>query len=159
MRRPSFRGAALNLALAFALILAIVAVSGGVFRSSEPASAQVSEGFYREVPIDTAKVLTVDAVSPVLTGWRQADVVGIYLTCTEDSGTATLDVTAQKSWDGTTWQTLVAFTQLSATGSEAKMYANVFTASPQMIGDRIRLNYDITGSGQYTCSTHMAGQG
>lgn len=137
------------------LILTIAIALGFAGLTAQPALAQGS--FYREVTFDMANVITIDEASSAFTGFSDATLAGFQLVCTEDSGTATLDVAVQRSLDGgTTWGTLVAFTQLAATGSEVKLYADVRAASAQMIGDRLRINYDVTGTGQYTCSTKGA---
>lgn len=120
---------------------------------------QAFTAFYREATLDTANVITVDEATTGVTGWANAGLVGFFVTCTEDSGTATLDVALQRSIDGgTTWVNIIAMTQLAATGSETKLYADVRTATAQIIGDRLRVNYDVTGSGQYTCSSYLTGE-
>lgn len=115
---------------------------------------------YREATLDSANVITADEATAGSTGWAAADLIGFFITCTEDSGTATLDVALQRSLDGgTVWANVIAMTQLSATGSEAKFYADVRAATAQMIGDRLRVNYDVTGTGQYTCSSYLTAEG
>lgn len=160
MQTSRFRGRVTNAVLALSVALALFAAVGlPMHRDAAPVSAQGAGTIYREVPLDTANVITADEATSASTGWAEADLIGVFLTCTEDSGTASLDATVQGTLDGTNWRTLVAFTQLTATGSETKLYADVRAASAQMIGDRVRLNYDITGTGQYTCSASLAGEG
>lgn len=126
---------------------------------AQDAAAQDSS-YYREISFATASVITIDGQSPVVLGLSPASLAAFQLNCTEDSGTATLDVTMQRSFDsGATWGTLVAFTQLSATGAETKFYADVHAASAQMIGDRLRADFNITGTGQYTCTLTSAFEG
>lgn len=109
--------------------------------------------YYREVPFSTAVVLTTTTPGAGVTGLAPASLAGFQLSCTEDSGTASLDVAVQRSLDGgATWLNLLTFTQLTATGSETKTYADVRAASAQILGDRLRANYTVTGTGQYTCT-------
>ena len=122
-----------------------------------PATAQTNANFYREVTFANATVVTVDVNGTGAAGFADATLAAFLLSCTEDSGTATLDVAMQRSIDGgTTWNTIVSFTQLSATGSEVKVYSDLRAASAQMIGDRLRASFDVTGTGQYTCSVKGA---
>lgn len=144
-------------------ILGALAVALAFAVTSAPApgvDAQNSNtSFYREVVFDSAKVLSADATSSAYTGFADAGLIAFQTVCTEDSGTATLDIALQRSVDGgTTWTSIVSMTQLSATGGETKLYADVRTSSAQMIGNRLRVNYDITGTGQYTCSTYGAAE-
>ncbi len=68
---------------------------------------------------------------------------------TEDSGTATVDITIQSSADHVTWFTTgTTFTQLAATGTETKSIATgVFHRF-------VRYDFDFTGSGQYDLDMH-----
>jgi hypothetical protein len=141
------------------LVLIAVVMGSGLSLPGSSAAAQQTSSYYREGVLDAANVVTADEQTTGVTGWAPARLIGVQISCTEDSGTATLDIAVQRSFDGTTWATLFSFTQLSATGSEIKTYADVQAASSQMIGDRLRLNYDITGSGQYTCAVAIAGEG
>lgn len=140
-------------------ILMAMMIAVGLTSGAQPALAQDGGSFYREVRFDSAKVITADAQSAVAAGFGQATLAAFQTVCTEDSGTATLDIAIQRSIDGgTTWASIVTFTQLSATGGQTSLYADVRSASPQMIGDRLRVNYDITGTGQYTCSVYGAAE-
>ena len=142
-------------------ILAVIAIALGMAVAVTPgptgeALAQTNS-FYREVQFDAANVITADEAGTGITGFADATLAGFFITCTEDSGTATLDAAIQRSIDGgTTWVDIVAFTQLSATGSQTSLYADVRSASPQMIGNRLRSEFDVTGTGQYTCSVYGA---
>lgn len=138
-------------------ILAALVMAVGLSWGVQPSTVVAQDGgtFYREVKFDTAKVITADAASAQAAGLAPATLSGFQTVCTEDSGTATLDIAIQRSLDGgATWASIVTFTQLSATGGETKLYADVRAASAQMIGDRLKVNYDITGTGQYTCSVY-----
>ena len=141
-------------------ILAVLAIALGITTAARPAptaEAQTGGTFYREVQFDAANVITADEATTGVAGFSDATLAGFFLTCTEDSGTATLDSAIQRSIDGgTTWVDIVAFTQLTATGSQTLLYADVRAASAQMIGDRLRVDHDIGGTGQYTCSTFGA---
>jgi hypothetical protein len=138
-------------------ILMAMMIAVGLTSGAQPALAQDGGTFYREVRFDSAKVVTADTTSAVATGLAPATLAGFQTVCVEDSGTATLDITIQRSIDaGTTWAAIVTFTQLSATGGQTSLYADVRSASPQLMGDRLRVNYDITGTGQYTCSVYGA---
>lgn len=124
-----------------------------------PADAQQRTAFYREAALSSAAVVAADAQSTGAAGFADATLAAFQLACTEDSGTATLDVAIQRSIDGgATWANLTTFTQLSATGGQTVVYADVRAASAQMIGDRLRVSYDITGTGQYTCSVAVAAE-
>lgn len=149
----------LTLALFVALVPLVALTAPMLWASAVPAN-QGTALTYREATLDSANVITADEATTGSTGWAAADLIGFFITCTEDSGTATLDVALQRSLDGgTTWANIVAMTQLSATGSEAKIYADVRAATAQLIGDRLRVNYDVTGSGQYTCSSYLTAEG
>lgn len=72
---------------------------------------------------------------------------------TEDSGTATVDITIQSSNDRTTWFTTgTTFTQLAATGSETKSIAT------GIFHRYIRFDCDFTGSGQYDLDLYVTGK-
>jgi hypothetical protein len=125
----------------------------------QDAAAQNAE-YYREVVFSQANVITADEAAPGIAGFSQATLGAFQITCVEDSGTATLDAAIQRSVDGgTTWADIVAFTQLAASGSETKLYADVRAASAQLIGDRLRAEFDVTGTGQYTCTAYGALEG
>jgi hypothetical protein len=127
--------------------------------SAVPA-AQQAGGFYREDVFAVDNVVTIDETSNAFTGFAAADLAAFTVSCVEDSGTATLDIAVQRSVDGgVTWADIVAFTQLAATGAETKLYADLRAASAQMIGDRLRIDYDVTGTGQYTCDVNGAAEG
>lgn len=122
--------------------------------------AAQNDDYYREVVFSQANVVTIDEAAPGITGFARATLGAFTVSCVEDSGTATLDVAIQRSVDGgATWADIVAFTQLSATGAETKLYADVRAASAQMIGDRLRAEFDVTGTGQYTCNVYGAVEG
>ena len=138
-------------------LLTVLALALGFALVTQPSDVAAQGTWYREVTFDSANVVTADEQSSTFTGVAEATLAGFEISCTEDSGTASLDVAVQRSIDGgTVWTSIVSFTQLTATGSEVKLYADVRTASAQMIGNRLRINYDITGTGQYTCSTYGA---
>lgn len=143
-----------------ATLALLVAVWGALAISPSPkAVAQNDVRFYREAALGTANVVSADEQSSASTGWSRASLVGFLVSCVEDSGTATLDIALQRSIDGgTTWTSIVSMTQLAATGAETKLYADVRASSAQMIGDRLRVNYDVTGTGQYTCDVSLAGE-
>jgi hypothetical protein len=61
--------------------------------------------------------------------------------------TPTLDVVVQHSIDGgTTWHTLVAFTQKTTTGNELKTEAEVEAGTAEAYGDCFRVSYTIGGT-------------
>lgn len=139
--------------------LALVAAVAGGAPQAAPAGAQGTDRFYREAVLSNAAVVSADAQSAGAAGWAPATLAAFQLACTEDSGTATLDVAIQRSVDGgASWASLTTFTQISATGGQTVVYADVRTASAQMIGDRLRVSYDITGTGQYTCTVAAAAE-
>lgn len=140
------------------LLLALVGVMA-IQPSGNHVQAQDAGTFYRTARLANANVVSADETSGNFVGWAQADLIAFEVTCVEDSGTATLDIALQRSVDGgTVWTSIVAMTQLAATGSEVKLYADLRAASAQMIGDRLRVNYDVTGTGQYTCSVYLVGE-
>ena len=125
-----------------------------------PVAAQAQGTFYREAVLSDAEVVTADAQGDAATGFAPATLVAAQLVCTEDSGTASMDAAVQRSVDGgATWADIMAFTQLTASGGQTMVYADVRAASAQMIGDRLRVDYDITGTGQYTCSVYLVAEG
>lgn len=132
--------------LAVAFILPLAAYQ------TPDAEAQAVNEWYREVVFSADAVIDEDTAGTAYTGFAPATLAAFSISCVEDSGTATLDVAIQRSVDGgATWADIVAFTQLSATGAETKLYADVRAASAQMIGDRLRAEFDVGGTGQYTC--------
>jgi hypothetical protein len=148
MSKVSFERAYRGIMVAI-MIVATVAFSRGAL-DTDQASAQTADSFYREAVIAEDLVITVDAQS--------AASEGAVLTCTEDSGTASLDVALQRTLDsGANWADVATFTQLTATGGQTVFYADVQAASAQMIGDTLRADYDVTGTGQYTCDLTIAG--
>lgn len=148
-----------HLMIALALLLGLM--SAGVV---DEASAQ--DRFFREVTLDSANTITADEQSTSAEGFKDATLIAMVLACTENSGTATLDAAIQRSLDGgTTWVDIIAYTQLSATGGETLFYGDEYivgagvTPTTQIIGDRLRVDYDITGSGSYTCSVKGVAEG
>lgn len=84
------------------------------------------------------------------------------IVCSARSGTTpTLDATVQHSIDGgTTWFTLVTFTQLTNTGSELKAYADVEGTTAQFVGRLFRVSYTIGGTTpSFTFGVTAAAQG
>lgn len=143
-----------TLIAALAVMLAMV-IGGDVH--APDAKAQGGGSWYREVTFDSANVVSADERGAVAADLGEATLAAFQTVCTEDSGTATLDIAVQRSIDGgTTWANVTTFTQLSATGGQTVIYADVRASSAQMIGDRLSINYDITGTGQYTCSVYGA---
>lgn len=148
-----------HLLIALALLLGLMSV--GIVEES---AAQ--ERFYREVTLDAANTVTADEQSAASEGFANASIIAMVLSCTENSGTATLDVAIQRSLDGgTTWVDIIAYTQLSATGAETLFYGDEYivgagvTPTTQMIGDRLRVDYDITGTGNWTCGVKGVAEG
>lgn len=140
-------------------ILSVLGIAAIALAFAAPSAEAQTNPFYREAVLSSAVVITADAQSTPVRGFAPATLIGGVLSCTEDSGTATLDVNLQRSLDGgTTWASIIAYTQLSATGAETKLYADVRAASAQMIGDRLRVDYNITGTGQYTCTFSLAAE-
>jgi hypothetical protein len=135
-----------------ALAVAVAMIAGGQPVATD---AQTTTYYRDNVLFSSAQVISADAASTnVITGVADATLAAFQHSCTEDSGTATLDIAIQRSIDGgTTWVNVTTFTQLSATGTQQVVYADVRASSAQMIGGRLRANYDITGTGQYTCTT------
>jgi hypothetical protein len=150
--------------LALILVLAVLpllAVAGlPRFAADAVPANQGANSFYSEATLADGLVVTIDAQSAASDGWADASLIAFTISCVEDSGTATLDVAVQRSIDGgATWTSIVAMTQLAATGAETKVYADLRAASAQMIGDRLRVDYNVTGTGQYTCDAVLAGEG
>jgi hypothetical protein len=149
----------------FALILAAIllpafALAGPALWASAVPANQGANSFYAEAVLADGNVVTIDEQSTASEGWADASLIAFTISCVEDSGTATLDVAVQRSIDGgATWTSIVAMTQLAATGAETKVYADLRAASAQMIGDRLRVDYNVTGTGQYTCDAVLAGEG
>lgn len=142
-------------------LLAILGIAAIGFVSVAPAEVAAQDGgYYRQGIFGNDVAVTIDAQSAAFAGFAPADLAAFSIACTEDSGTASLDVAIQRSVNGgATWADIVAFTQLTASGSETKLYADVRAASAQMIGDVLRVDYDVTGTGQYTCDVTFAAEG
>jgi hypothetical protein len=144
-------------------VLAVLGLTVGIIGISQPepqnAEAQAGGSFYRQVTFADDVVITVDAQSDAFEGFADATLVGFVVGCTENSGTATIDAAIQRSLDGgATWADIIAFTQLAATGAETKLYADVRAASAQMIGDMLRVDWDVTGTGNWTCDMNGAAE-
>ena len=138
--------------LTLAMVLGLTFLAPALNMQPQDAVAQTNT-YYREIPFSVGNVITATEAGSPISGLSPASLAGFQLNCTEDSGTASLDVAIQRSLDGgTSWANLVTFTQLTATGAETKYYADVRAASAQMIGDRLRANFVVTGTGQYTCT-------
>lgn len=145
--------------LTLAMVLGLALLVPLLNAQPQTAVAQ-NDDYYREVVLSQANVITADEAATGITGFARATLGAFQLVCTEDSGTASLDAAIQRSVDGgTTWADIVAFTQLTASGGETKLYADVRAASAQMIGDRLRAEFDVTGTGQYTCTVYGAVEG
>lgn len=144
----------------FTLVAILALAIGFALGGQQPQSAEAqTTTFYRDnVLFASAQVITADAASTnIITGVADATLAAFQHSCTEDSGTATLDIAIQRSIDGgATWVNVTTFTQLSATGTQQVLYADVRASSAQMIGGRLRANFDITGTGQYTCTVVSA---
>lgn len=142
------------------LAVAALAFAGPTVWAAAVPSNQGANHYYFEGTLDAANVVTADEQTAGAVGFAGADLIAFGISCTEDSGTASLDVALQRSIDGgTTWANIIAMTQLTATGAETKLYADLRAASAQFIGNRLRVNYDVTGTGQYTCSSYLSAEG
>lgn len=144
-------------------MIAILAALALLFGGGVPAaSAQGSDAFYREVVFFPSAAITADTTTAEFRGFSGADLLAVKLNCTAVSGTTpTLDTTVQRSIDGgATWDALFAFTQRTAAGSQVIVYADVRSATPQIIGDRLRVFLDVGGtSPSFTCSVAGIAEG
>lgn len=91
---------------------------------------------------------TVTGAGSAVCGFERYEKFAAELVVSAASGTTpTLDVTLQHSIDGgTTWFTVVAFTQKTTTGSELKTQAEVEGSSAVEYGDCWRVSYVIGGT-------------
>lgn len=148
------------LALVAAALAGFAFAGPALYAAAVPSAQQSAGGFYFEGQLADDLAVTIDAQTTGITGMAPADLIAFAISCTEESGTATLDVALQRSVDGgATWADVVAMTQLSATGAETKLYADVRASSAQMIGDRLRVDFDVGGTGEYTCDAFLTAEG
>jgi hypothetical protein len=127
--------------LAVALLFSAVGVS-----QAQPANAQ--DGGFREVPVLASAARTATGTSAAICGLAQFDKFAMQLVVSAASGTSpTLDPTWQHSIDGgTTWHTVVAFTQKTTTGNELKVESEVLAGTAEVYGDCMRVSYAIGGT-------------
>lgn len=134
-----------HIALAVALLAALV---GGfaLAPSAQHAGAQ-DEGF-RQVPLHVSAARTATGVGPTVCGLANFNKFAVQLVVTAASGTSpTLDLTWQHSIDGgTTWYTVVAFTQATTTTTALKVESEVEAATAEVWGDCMRASYVIGGT-------------
>lgn len=122
-------------------------------------AAQTTGSFHREYLFATDNAVSADEQSEAFAGFSAADMLAVKIACTEDSGTATLDVAVQHTMDqGATWDDLFTFAQLAATGSEIVGIVEAY-GSDDVITDSVRIDYDITGTGAYTCDVSGVAEG
>lgn len=109
---------------------------------------------YREEVIVASAARTATGNSGVLS-FRGGDKTGLraQLDVTAASGTSpTLDVTVQDTLDGTNWNTIMTFTQATATTRELKTLTTPFS-------DRLRVLWTIAGTTpSFTFSVAMSGK-
>lgn len=91
---------------------------------------------------------TATGTGSAVCGFGRFEKFAAELVVSAASGTTpTLDVTIQHSIDGgTTWFTLMTFTQKTSTGSELKSEAEVEAATAEVYGDCIRAIWTIGGT-------------
>lgn len=148
------RARILSLALAVAVLMGVAA-----WQQPMHQAGAAEQGFYKEFDLGTVTSISATTAGTASTGWQPADLAGFQIVCTRNSGTGTMDAAVQRSLDGVNWVTIVSFTQLNGSGSEAKVYADVRAASAQMIGNRVRANWVIGGTANYTCQMTGAAEG
>jgi hypothetical protein len=134
-----------NALVALALLVGLAA--GGLLAPSAPANAQDAGGG-RSVPLVASAARTATGTGTAACGFGPFDKFAAQLVVTAASGTTpTLDVTWQHSIDGgTTWYTVAAFTQRTATGQELKAEAEVEAATAEVYGDCFRAIWTIGGT-------------
>lgn len=144
--------------LSFLVALTVLASWAILGQPTHQATA-AEQGFYKEFDLGTVTAIAATTAGTATTGWQAADLAGFQIVCTRNSGTGTMDAAVQRSLDGVNWVNIVTFTQLTGSGSEAKVYADVRAASAQMIGNRLRANWVVGGTASYTCQMTGAAEG
>lgn len=91
---------------------------------------------------------TATGVGSAVCGFERYEKFTCQLVVSAASGTSpTLDVVVQHSIDGgTTWFTLLTFTQKTAAGNELKTESEVDAATAEVYGDCLRVSYTIGGT-------------
>lgn len=141
-------------------LLALTVLAGWAISAQPTHQVDAAEqGFYKEFDLGTVTGIAVTTAGTASTGWQPADLAGFQIVCTRNSGTGTMDAAVQRSLDGVNWVNIVTFTQLVGSGSEAKVYADVRGTSAQMIGNRLRANWVVGGTANYTCQMTGAAEG
>lgn len=146
------------------LLLALAMIAGGLLGplSSHDAGAQTLRGVYREVVLQASAAKTTTGTTSTFTGFGRDTVLAVVLNCSAVSGTnPTYDLTLQGSVDGgTVWFTLATFTQVTATTTAVKYWADVNGTTAQLLPDAIRGSYVIAGTNpSFTCSIKAGAKG
>lgn len=91
---------------------------------------------------------TATGTGSAVCGFERYEKFTAQLVVSAASGTTpTLDVVIQHSIDGgTTWFTLMTFTQKTTTGNELKTESEVEAATAEVYGDCFRVSYTIGGT-------------
>lgn len=140
---------ALNLALAVALVLGMIGMGQAAIHPSSHASAAAPESSGRLLPLLASGARTTTGVTTTACGLAPFNKFAMQLLVTAHSGTTpTLDLTWQHSIDGgTTWFTVVAFTQVTTTdGNSLKVESEVESGTAEVYGDCMRGSYVIAGT-------------
>lgn len=143
MKAITSRAAVLLLTLALVLSVGL----GAIAQPVSHASAQDTRVSQPLVVLPSA-ARTSSGTSSALCGLGGYDRFAMALVVTAVSGTSpTLDVTWQHSIDGgTTWFTVVAFTQKTTAVNELRVESEVLAATAEVWGDCMRVSYTIGGT-------------
>lgn len=132
--------------LALALLLSL-GFGAATFAPGKQASAQSGDAA-RELPILASAARTATGTSDAVCDLAPFTKYAMQLVVSAASGTTpTLDATWQHSIDGgTTWFTVVAFTQRTAAANELKVESEVEAGTAEVWGDCMRVSYVIGGT-------------
>lgn len=117
--------------------------------ASTPYNSQGTQ--YVEETVVASAAKTASGNSSTLSGFGRAKTLRVQLDCTAVSSGTTLDVTVEDTLDGTNWNTIGTFTQL--TTSAGRQVINI--TNP--FADRIRIKWVIAGT-SYTFSVVVASE-
>lgn len=143
---------------AVALLLAL-AVGATAIQPQHADAAREDAG--RSVTLAASAARTATGAGSTFCGFAPYTKFAAQLAVSAASGTTpTLDVTWQHSIDGgTTWFTVVAFTQRTAAANELKVEAEVEAATAEVYGDCMRIIWTIGGTTpSFTFSSTLVAQ-
>ncbi len=144
------------------LVLALLVGSfAGFARQTDAAPNAALDTYARTVTLLSSTALTTTGTGTAATGFGPADLLRVQADCSAVTGTTpSATFTLQDSVDGTNWNTVVAFTAITAVSRQVVNYAEVRAATAQAFGDQLRISYVVSGTTpSLTCSIVVFAQG